>query len=87
MIIVYGGKHCSACDTVKDSLRAAGIPFEYVDVLSTTKLSERHTKNFFGRNFKNIPQIFRDDEHIGSASVISHLIMVEQGEKNGTKEL
>ena len=51
MIIVYGGKHCSACDTVKDSLKAAGIPFEYVDVLSTTKLSERHTKNFFGRNF------------------------------------
>jgi glutaredoxin len=74
MITVYGGKNCSACDGVKSALNADKIEYEYVDVFDP-EIAQEHKDTFFGEhNFRSIPQIFVDKEHVGSVSAVNNII-------------
>jgi len=73
MITVYGGRNCSACEGVKSAFDADNIQYEYYDVFDAG-IPQEHKDIFFGKNFRSIPQIFRNGEHLGNATVVSNIL-------------
>jgi glutaredoxin len=79
MIYVYGGQSCNACEGVKSSFDHAGVEYIYVDVFNPD-IDKQHKDNFFGGNFRSIPQIFRDNKHLGSTLVVPDVIADSRGQ-------
>ena len=63
MLHIYGYEGCHYCDLAKALLTNKGIPFNYYDI----KKPENKDKLDFikEQGFSTVPQIYKDDKHIG----------------------
>jgi glutaredoxin len=61
MFVIYGAQWCSYCKKVKDFLESRGENFTFIDIDSDVEAC----KFLLSEDFKTIPQVFKDDDHIG----------------------
>ena len=60
MIYVYGTETCGGCKSAKMFLKMKHIPFEIKNITN-----EENLKYLKDRGFESIPQIYRNDVHLG----------------------
>lgn len=61
MYTIYGKESCPFCTQAKILLQMKEQEYTYIDVTQ----DEEAQKLFVQNNWKKVPQIFKDDEHIG----------------------
>ena len=55
-LVVFSGKDCSACKTLKDKLKADGVEFKEFDIWNDSEA----LKFIMSKGLRTIPQLFKD---------------------------
>lgn len=59
--VVFGKKNCAGCDQAKALLDSKGLGYQYIDVM----LSKEAQALFREKGFRSVPQIYKDNQHLG----------------------
>lgn len=61
MFEIYGTQQCPWCDRVKDLVNSTGFEYTYTDVGESEEAQQMFRQN----NYRTVPQVFHEGEHIG----------------------
>ena len=75
-VTVYGVTDgCLYCDRVKEDLASAGLPFNFVDVLTNDAAADL----FMTEGFESFPLVYIDGVHVGGAVETRDWIKANKG--------
>lgn len=67
---IYGKSNCVECDKATALLHSRGLGYEYVNILQSSTAMTL----FRERGWKSVPQIMRDEQHIGGFDKLKEFI-------------
>ena len=68
---------CEWCQKARELLQVYGIDYYEIDI------TEKGVKDMFSeRGFKTVPQVFREEQHIGGYNALEHFLREEQKERD-----
>lgn len=73
MYKIFGKDNCSYCNKAKQLLEQFEYPYEYIDVVE----DESALSMLKEMGFRTVPQIYREDRHIGGYTELFNLITTE----------
>lgn len=55
-VVVFSGKDCPACKTLKDTLKEKGVEYKEFDIWNDSEA----LRFMMGKGYRSIPQLFND---------------------------
>lgn len=70
-IVIYGTPSCTYCEQAKKFLDTMGLEYTYKCIMTDHTAMEEFSQ---AGNFRTVPQIFIDGEHVGGYSEMFEII-------------